>query len=313
MASFADACGEVPLPEIVAFGLNRLRAISYLARFGAHLRQLGLTQDEVISLQTATVEQTARLAAVAGARAGWLADPEAHLRVSGCTLMAVVGEDAGSTIDIPFLDQEALLERFASLQHDVRLWIGIDPHRPGSVDTALALLQHPRACGAALSPFMAGTELDSEPYATVLRALADRNVPIWVHCSAHFDPRVSYDIGHPRHIDAALRRHPGLRLVIGHAGWPWTDEACIVAIRHPSVALEFSTFPPSLLPQPGWSLTPLLAQRGALTGRIFFGSGGVSAPKRLLRLLAQLEALDLGDDLPAWRGAGLRRWLRLDA
>lgn len=299
----------MPLPEIVAFSIARLRAIGYLTRFAGYLRQLGLTADEIATLASADTAALERIVRVAGERAGWLGDPEAHLRATECALLLTVGEDAASTLDIAFLDQEALLERFAALRHDVRLLVGIDPHAPRSLDRALGLLDHPRAGGVALSPFMAGVALDDAAYAPTLRALAERGTPIWVHASAHFYTRVPSDIGHPRHIDATLVRYPTLRVMIGHAGWPWTADAVIVAIRHPGVAIEFSTLPPSLLGQPGWCLDPLVAQRAALPGQICFGSGAVSSPARMQRLVEQLAALDLGDDLAAWRGGGLLRWL----
>lgn len=297
------------MPEIVVYGIERLRAIGYLTRFAGYLRQLGLSGEDIAALGTARSAEIDLIARRAGERAGWLANPDAHLRATGCALLLTVGEDCASRFDIDFLDQGKLLDRFAGLHHDVRLLIGIDPHASRSLERALDLLGHPRAAGVALSPFMAGVALDDEAYAPTLRALAQRGTSIWVHASAHFLARVPYDIGHPRHVDAALIRHPDLRVMIGHAGWPWTADACIVAIRHPGVAIELSTLPPSLLRVPGWSLEPLLAQRAALRQRIFFGSGAVSSPTRMQQLVDQLAALDLGDDLPSWRGEGLLHWI----
>ena len=312
-ARFADACGEVPLPEIVGFNIRRLRAIGYLDRFAGSLRELGLTRDDVARLSSALPNEIDRIVLAAGGRAGWLDDPEAHLDGVRCSLLIMVGEDARSTIDADFLDQAALLNRLLDLRHDVRLWVGIDPHLPRSLDTALALLDHPKAAGVALSPFMAGAGLDEDAYAHVLRALSARGTPIWVHGSAHFFRGAPYDIGHPYHLDRALTRFPELRLIIGHAGWPWTADACLVAARHPSVAIEFSTFPPALLLEPGWCLAPLLAQRRMLRDRVFFGSAPATTAARINRLLEQLGSLPLEDDLASWRGEGLRRWLRVEA
>ena len=157
---------------------------------------------------------------------------------------------------------------------------------------------------------MAGVALDDEAYAPTLRALAERGTPIWVHASAHFYTRVPYDIGHPRHIDATLMRYPDAsrhdrprRLAVDGRRVHRRDPPS----RRGDRVLDAATVLASAS-RAGRS-TPLVAQRAALPGRIFFGSGAVSSPARMQRLVEQLAALDLGDDLAAWRGGGLLRWL----
>ena len=306
----ADACGEVPFPDIVLYNTDRMDRIGYLERFAGYFRQLGLTEVEHRSLKGLDSRARAGVLERAGERAGWLADPGAHLRAAGCKLLLVAGECLPRSMGLASPDPERLLDRYAALETDVRLFVGVDPHDPASLQRALSLGSHPRCAGLSLLPFLDGIPLDHAAYAATLRAAAERRVPVWVHASAHFRPDVAYDIGHPRHIDAALMRHPGLRLIFGHAGWPWTDEACIVAQRHPSTALEFSTFPPSIIRDPAWSLSPLFANRAALRGRIFFGSGATSSPARFERLYRQLDEMGLGDDLAPWSGDALLTWLR---
>ena len=96
---------------------------------------------------------------------------------------------------------------------------------------------------------------------------------------------------------------------MGHAGWPWVGEYVIVALRHPGLGIELSTFPPRLLVEPGWGLSPLVAQRKALTGRVFFGSGSVFSERNYSSLIAQIDALDIASDIQSWKGEGLRAWL----
>lgn len=305
----ADACGEVPTPELVAYNIARLRAIGYLERFGGYLRQVGLSDDERAEVPYAGEARLLELARLAGERRGWLAAPTRHLEAVGCALTLIVGEDAATTVDATPVGPQAVLDAYAALDHDVRVFVGVDPHRPASLARALALRDHPASAGIAVSPFMAEIAADDPAYQPVFDAIAEHDLAVWIHASAHFRPTVAYDIGHPRHIDRVLIRHPRLRAIIGHAGWPWVDEACIVAVRHENVAIELSTFPPRLLRTPGWSLEPLIANRDALARRIFFGSGQTSDPARMARLLAELDDLGLGEHTAAWRGDGLLSWM----
>jgi len=305
----ADACGEVPLLEIVQYNTERHERIGYLDRFAGYFRQLGFTDAEHRSLKDLSRSARARLLEQVGQRQGWLADPEAHLRAAGCGLLLVVGEALPAHMGVAALPPDQVLERYARLRTDVRLFIGVDPHDPASLDRALALADHPRAAGLAVSPYLAGMAIDHPSYRKTLEAARERDLVLWVHACAHFRADVAYDIEHPRHLDAVLVRHGALRIIFGHAGWPWADEACVVAMRHASTALEFATFPPVVLREPGWSLTPLLAHRATLRGRIFFGSGATSSPARFGRLVRQLDELDLGGDLALWRGNALRDWL----
>jgi uncharacterized protein len=307
----ADACGEVPAISLVTYNIERLRAIGYLDRFSSYLRQIGLPEDAGAAVSHASPEEIDALVRRAAEQSKWGADPEAHLDATDCGTVLVTGDDASNLPGVRALDTVGLLDDYAAMRHSVSFLIGVNPLVEHSLSRALDLTSHPACGGIAVSPFLTGSPLSGEIFAPVLQAAADRGLAVWAHSSAHFRPDVAYDIGHPRHVDAALRRWPGLRLIIGHAGWPWTDEACIVALRHPSVAIEFSTFPPRLLPEPGWSLSPLLANKDALAGRVFFGSGQVSSPDRLRRLFAQLSGLDLGSQEPSWRGEGLISWLTM--
>ena len=305
----ADACGEVPLPAVVSYAIRRLVATGYLPRFSAYLSNLGFTQEQTRAVASLNQSQLDHLVRDVGERSGWLADPVAHLAASGCTLVLAVADDAESTIGVAAPDPAATLDRYLELSVAARLLVGVDPHRPASLSRALACAEHPCFGGLALSPYSAQTPVDDDVYTAVFRAAADRGIVLWLHASAHYWPAAPIDVSHPIRIDRVLSRYPGLRLILGHAGWPWTGEACIVAVRHPQVALEFSTFSPRSLLDPGWSLTPLVANRSTLRGRIFFGSGALSDPRRYTDLVAQLDALPIGSHAAEWRGSSLIHWL----
>jgi predicted TIM-barrel fold metal-dependent hydrolase len=218
-------------------------------------------------------------------------------------------DSAESTLGVAPLDTASLLDFYASLTTDVRMFIGVDPYRESTLRTALALRRHPAFAGIALIPYLAGVPLSEPVFEPALRAADKHGLAVWAHCSAHFRPDVAYNIEHPAHADTILRRHPELRLLIGHAGWPWVDQACAIAARFSNVAIEFSTFPPRLILDPGWSLSPLLARSRDLAGRIFFGSGAVSAVHPFTSRISQLSELPLGEQHDSWLGAGYASWL----
>jgi predicted TIM-barrel fold metal-dependent hydrolase len=305
----ADSCAEIPTPRIVTYNIMRLRRVGYLPKFDGYLRQLSFTKEERATVTSAGDTELLNLVQSVADRERWGAEPDAHLAATGCSLATVASDSAESTIGIAPLDPVYLLDLYASLMSDVRLFLGIDPGRPSTLAQALELQDHPAFAGVAVMPYLAEVPLSDPAYAPVLSAAASGGVRVWAHTASHFRLDVAYDISHPRHVDTVLMRYPDLRLLIGHAGWPWVADACAVASRFPRVAIEFSTFPPGVLADPGWSLTPLLARRKEFRGRVFFGSGAVSAIDPFMARLQQLEDLPLGDQHDDWRGAGFLRWM----
>jgi predicted TIM-barrel fold metal-dependent hydrolase len=305
----ADACGEIPRVDLVCYALERLKAINYLDRFTGYLRQLGLDKDEVLGLLSGPRSHFEERISKIGDAQGWLANPTQHLDAAAVDFLVTVKEAGLGGDSIAEPDNEDLLDWYASLPATVKTWVGVNPKESTSFPKSKSLRGHPAFAGISLSPFLVGHPIDDDMYAPVIRWAADEGVGVWVHSSAHFDQRLPYDISHPRHLDAVLMRHPDLRVVIGHAGWPWVNEYCILALRFDGVALEFSTFPPQLIPNPEWGLNGLLAHLKSLSGRIFFGSGAVFQPEAYSRLTKQLHELSLGIEANNWNGNGLRKWL----
>jgi len=307
----ADANAEIPFTDAVIYAVQRLRRVGYLPHSKGYLKQVGLTLEERQDLPGMTDKEIAALVARAESRDHWQRDVTAHLHGCHVGLAAVVGEDARSSLGIRGPAPLSLLERYAALNSsDVCLYIGIDPGTPDSLAIAREAISHPHAAGLAVLPMLAGYPLSAPPYAATLRFARDHGLPIWVHSSSNFFPGVSYDVGHPRHVDKVLRSLPGLRIIIGHAGWPWVQESCIIALRHPTVALEFSTFPPRVITEASSGFTPLLQNLRTLRGRIFFGSGAVWNPAHYRKLIGQLNELPITDELPSWQGDGLAAYLR---
>ena len=89
----------------------------------------------------------------------------------------------------------------------------------------------------------------------------------------HWRRSVPLELEHPRHIDVIAGRHPDLRIVCGHGGWPWMTEMVAVAWRHPTVVIDVSAFRPRNVFQPGSGWEPLVhyGPRG-LSDSIVYGT-----------------------------------------
>ena len=305
----ADACGEIPRPDIIRYNLQRLAAIGYLDRFGGYLHQLGLDRPGVEALLVAPPDAIVERLAEVGRQQGWLEDPTRHLRAAGVGLVVSVGEAGLRHKDIHRPDPSDVMDWYSTLPVEAKLWVGVDPSDPPTLRRAQDLAGHGCFAGCALSPFLVREPLSASVYEPFLDWAAGEQIAVWIHSSAHYRPDVAYDISHPRHLDTVLVRRPELRTLVGHAGWPWTLEYCVLALRFPHVAIELSTFPPRLLSDPAWCLTSLLAQHRALTGKVLFGSGSVFDPSRYAELVRQLDEVGLGQEQQLWQGDGLRRWL----
>jgi uncharacterized protein len=64
----------------------------------------------------------------------------------------------------------------------------------------------------------------------------------------HTGPLYSSEVGRPIYLDRVALDFPELRIVGGHIGWPWTDEAIAVAWKHRNVWIDTSAHVPKHFP-----------------------------------------------------------------
>ena len=126
--------------------------------------------------------------------------------------------------------------------------------------------------------------------------LADAGAPVVVHAGSG---PVGTEFTGPAPVAELLDRHPGLRLVVAHAGAPEYAEFLALAERHERVALDTTmvftdffdgmgaAYPPALLPR--------LRELG-LAGKVLLGSDFPNIPYPYEHQLEALQRLDLGDD-----------------
>ncbi|MEM7094240.1 MAG: amidohydrolase family protein [Actinomycetota bacterium] len=82
-------------------------------------------------------------------------------------------------------------------------------------------------------------------------ACCELNIPFCTQIG-HTGPLMSSEVGRPIYLDRVALDFPELKIVGGHIGYPWTDEAVAVATKHEHVYIDTSAYtarryPPQLV------------------------------------------------------------------
>jgi predicted TIM-barrel fold metal-dependent hydrolase len=72
-------------------------------------------------------------------------------------------------------------------------------------------------------------------------ACCEMNVPFCTQIG-HTGPLMPSEVGRPIYLDRVALDFPELKIVAGHIGYPWTDEAIAVATKHENVFIDTSAY-----------------------------------------------------------------------
>ena len=100
----------------------------------------------------------------------------------------------------------------------------------------------------------------------IYTACCDLGVPFCTQIG-HTGPLMSSEVGRPIYLDRVALDFPDLRIVGGHIGYPWTDEAIAVATKHANVFIDTSAYTVKRYPRP---LIAYLQTHGRT--KVLFGS-----------------------------------------
>jgi len=128
--------------------------------------------------------------------------------------------------------------------------------------------------GLKLDPALQRFALDSRELAfPMYQACSELGVPVLVHCGLSWSMVGQAKYARPLALEEVAQEFPRLRLVIAHCGWPWVEEALLVALKYPNVYLDTSIV---------YSGTPAEALRRVLAEHIGLEVLERSLPRQLL-------------------------------
>lgn len=104
----------------------------------------------------------------------------------------------------------------------------------------------------------------------------------------HTGPLMSSEVGRPIYLDQVALDFPELKIVGGHIGYPWTEEAIAVATKHENVFIDTSAYTVKRYPK---NLVEFM--RGHGSKKVLFGTNyPMIMPEKALQ---GLDDLGLGD------------------
>lgn len=117
----------------------------------------------------------------------------------------------------------------------------------------------------------------------IYAACCDLGVPFCTQIG-HTGPLMPSEVGRPIYLDQVALDFPELKIVGGHIGYPWTDEAVAVATKHENVYIDTSAYTVERYPQP---LVDFM--RGHGRKKVLFGTNyPMIMPAKALENLSEL-------------------------
>jgi len=174
-------------------------------------------------------------------------------------------------------------------------------------------------CGLKLLPSYNGVAINDRRIWPLYAAAADLGVPVLVHTGWSVFPggrTLAHD--HPLQLEDVLVDFPGLRAIIAHCGFAWSEHVLMLLSAHPSIAADFAYWGPT---QPPWraAQTLSMAKHLGVLGRLFWGTDypftGFESDLSYWRAIPEttarlgLEPAITASDVDALLGANIARFL----
>lgn len=150
----------------------------------------------------------------------------------------------------------------------------------------------------------------------VYEACQELEIPVLIHCGMSWTPQGLTKYSQPILLEEAVQAFPGMNFIIAHFGWPWVNEAQMLAIRYPNVYLDtailYSGTPGNAMQRVIGHQVGLEVVERSLASKILFGTNYPRVDIR--RSVRGLNALDLASRTKdAILDGNARKILKLEA
>lgn len=127
--------------------------------------------------------------------------------------------------------------------------------------------------GVSIQPAFASVDMDDRRLYPLYAYLEDHGLILAVHTGINYSRLHPMSHESPARLDRIACDFPDLRIMACHAGWPWTAEIAAVALRHPTIYLEFGALAPRYVAKQGAGWDTLFGlMPNLLSEQILYGS-----------------------------------------
>jgi len=187
---------------------------------------------------------------------------------------------------------------------------GVDPLVDEPRQT-LASVQDLGLSGVTVCPAGGGFHPTHSRAMALYEACEKAGLPVFFHTRLATPGPAVMAFSRPYLLDEVAREFPELRIVIGHAGHPWSEEALVLLTRHRHVYAEVSG-----VASRSWHLYQfaLSAYQQGVIGRLLFASHfPFSTPEEVITAIYSINGFAKGTALPAIPRGQLRSIVERDA
>jgi predicted TIM-barrel fold metal-dependent hydrolase len=183
----------------------------------------------------------------------------------------------------------------------------VDPSTPDAPRQLERAVRELGLRGLKLDPALQRFHPDDRKIAwPVYQACAELGVPLLMHCGLSWSLAGQSKYARPLALEEVAQEFPDLRIVIAHFGWPWVDEALLLALKYRNVYLDtailYSGTPRDALARVLGRQVGVEVLEASLPRQVLFGSDYPRADIR--RSVRGLEALGLSPGLKEAIGRG---------
>jgi predicted TIM-barrel fold metal-dependent hydrolase len=115
----------------------------------------------------------------------------------------------------------------------------VDPNLRDAPKTLERAVREYGLRGLKLDPALQLFDIDDPETAfPVYSQCVQLGIPVLMHCGLSWAPQGRSSRAQPLQLETVVHEFPDLRVVIAHCGWPWVNDALLLALKYPNVYLD---------------------------------------------------------------------------